>query len=183
MSLRDNYNSPTKEKTDFEPLPKGAYVCELIEASARQRPFTNAQGVNEFETEIEWTVVAGAEKNRRIWQKCLHRETMAWMMKATWNALGLDGSPFDLLPADSHDSQIWIEWTRQVHLQSGSRCSVDVAVWVSKNGEKTGNNVEGISSVAASSANAEQGQGYGDGNGYGGAGYAEQPKAGDTVPF
>ena len=59
MSLRDNYNKPS-EQTDFEPLPKGTYVCELIEASIWNLLSANSDGVNEAETEIEWTVGEGA---------------------------------------------------------------------------------------------------------------------------
>ena len=134
MSLRDNYNKPS-EQTDFEPLPKGTYICELIEASTRIRPFANSDGVNEAETEIEWTVVEGASKNRRLWQKCLHRDSMGWMMKATWEALGLGGSPFASVPEGSDDAQVWGEWMHQIHLQRGKRCPVEVGGWVSKNCE------------------------------------------------
>ena len=154
MSIRQKYSeADTSSDFDFEPVPKGRYNCELLDASARQRLF----GSNEWETEINWQIVDGPSAGRRIRQKCVHRESMAWMMRQTWEAVGLGGAPWDGLDPQSSDAEIWGNWTHQIHLRAGARCSlkVDINTWKTGNGEpRAENTVGGISPLAASTANA-----------------------------
>lgn len=162
MSIRAKYDeagSTGSSDFDFEPIPKGRYVCELLDASQRQRQF----GSMEWETEINWRVVDGQFAGRRIRQKCVHRESMAWLMRQTWEAVGLGGQPWDGLDPAASDAEIWGNWTHQVHMRAGARCSlkVDVNSWTSNSGEaRFENTVNGLSPAPASASNGPSPQYY-----------------------
>jgi hypothetical protein len=188
MGLRENYRGNEKGEQNFEVLPIGEYHCSLFEASARIRPFGDA----ETETEITWVVVDGTHRNRRIWQKIVNRESMAWMMRSIWDALGLSGQPWDGLPEDASDADIWAAFTQALYNSAGKRCRILISHnnWTSGHGEeRTEPRVDKVSHIAASATENRQ---VSTGltatpadrapNEYGGGGYTA-PQPGDKVPF
>jgi len=123
MGIRDNYKSTNDGNSrEFDLLPAGYYTCELTAAVERERPWNG-----ETETSLTFEVVEGAHASRRIFCQAPQRESMAWWMRMIWDGLGLKGAPWDGLPEDCPDSEIWANLTQTAAQSIGARCKVRLA--------------------------------------------------------
>ena len=133
MSIRDKWNNQgSNNGGDFELLPAGTYDCETVDLTHYARP----DGI--MESELTCQIVHGDNEGRRIWIKCKHAENMAWMMVGIWNACGLTGTPFDDMPEDADDADIWQSWGRMIYEALGAsvRIKVDHRKWQGREGDE-----------------------------------------------